>query len=333
MGKAAAYTDLTVGNDGSLFLAVKQTKDKTESYHIHGLTPDLQPFLNAGPLGVGAERISTVSVSADGRNIFAQNPEGALVVNIPDPSITQKVNLPTALSASEAYYHTPVAGRDKGIMVFANFSGNAGKGTVWGVSAALKSIWDSDSSMSLPTQPVLSTDDKVYFIQDGVLKGHTYDLIGNPEAITLNNGKDNLNSTSNLVVDGADNIYFWDNGTIWGIDTHAGNVFSTQINTKDSTTGPEKVQRLMLSPDGTLWANNNNGNELFALKPSYASDDLTLEQKDIKTQTVYRTENDLRAGSLVVDAGTQFLFQAGHSIRLDKGFTVQKGASLLIRTE
>ena len=327
--KLDTFTDLTVGNDGSLSMAVKQG----DLNYIYGLTPDLQVFLKAGPFGKGQERMSTVSVSMEGRNIFAQNPEGALVVNIADPSIIRKVNLPASLSASEAYYHTPVAGREKGIMLFANYSDTASKGTVWGVSAALKPIWDSDSSISLPTQPVLSNDGKVYFIQDGVLKGHAYDQIGKPEAITLNDGEINLNSTSNLVVDGADNVYFWDNGTLWGIDTHAGKAFPTKINTKDSITGPQKFLRLMLGPDGTLWANNNNGNELFAFKPSYASGDLTLEQKDIKTQTVYRTQNDLRVGSVNVKAGTQLLFQAGNSIRLDKGFTVQKGASLLIRTD
>jgi hypothetical protein len=88
-----------------------------------------------------------------------------------------------------------------------------------------------------------------------------------------------------------------------------------------------------LGPDGTLWANNNNGKELFAFIPRYAESDLVLGKEDLKTQTYYRTEKDLWAGPQVVKPGTQLLLQAGNSIGLGKGFSVQKGASLVFRID
>jgi hypothetical protein len=325
--KAADFTDLTLANDGSLFLAVR----KEDLNYIYGFTPDLQPLLSAGPFGKGNERNSTVTVSADGRNIFAQTPGGAVVFDIHDPLKPQQAALLSDVSVSEAYYHMPVAGADQGTMMFANYSGTDMKGNLWSVSSGLDTIWDSPGSASLPTQPVLGAEDKVYFIQDGVLKSHPYNRKGQPKEVGI---KDSLNSTSNLIADGADNIYFWDNGTIWLADTHAGSAFATKINDGQSNyTGPEKLLRLLLGPDGTLWANNNNGKELFAFIPRYAESDLVLGKEDLKTQTYYRTEKDLRAGPQVVKPGTQLLLQAGNSIGLGKGFSVQKGASLVFRID
>ena len=43
--KLANYTALTIGNDGSIFLAL----NKSNVNYIYGFTPGLQPFLKAGP--------------------------------------------------------------------------------------------------------------------------------------------------------------------------------------------------------------------------------------------------------------------------------------------
>ena len=48
--------------------------------------------------------------------------------------------------------------------------------------------------------------------------------------------------------------------------------------------GLEQFVRLMLGPDGTLWANNQNGASLYAFKPSN-KEQLNLNQQDIKSKT------------------------------------------------
>jgi hypothetical protein len=262
------------------------------------------------------------------------------------------------------YFHVPVAGPEGGVMIFSDFTSKANKGNIWG-STATQIIWSSAGT--LMPQPVLGSNGRVYYIEGGILSGHHYDQVGKAGIFSSAPG---LKTTSNLVMDGADNIYFWDNGDLHGYSPEAKPLFEKidftttkeglakqrpedpeeilsneeipsnkekktpkKAERNPESSGPEQFIRLMVGPDGTLWANNRNGNMLFAFTPSYASGDLTLaKDDDIKTQTVYRTQNDLQAGSVTVKAGTQLLFQAGHSIRLDKGFTVQKGASLLIRT-
>jgi hypothetical protein len=108
---------------------------------------------------------------------------------------------------------------------------------------------------------------------------------------------------------------------------------------------PEQFIRLMLGPDGTLWANNKSGNTLFAFIPRYAESNLTLRQNDIKTQTVYRAtgrpdENGKTdktgkiafESNVIIGKGTKILLQAQKRISFPKNFTVKKGASLLCRT-
>ena len=347
-GKLSAFTDLTIGNDGSLFLALAEN----DLNYVYGFTPDLKPFLKAGPLGKGQEKISTLTASPDGRKIFAQTPAGAIAIDVTNPSEQETIKLANKQDMPWEYFHVPVAGPEGGVMIFSDFTSKANKGNIWGSTAA-KIIWSTAGT--LMPQPVLGSNGHVYYIEGGILSGHQYDQVGKAD---ISSSAPELKTTSNLVMDGADNIYFWDNGDLHGYSPEAKPLFekvdfskteaglanqrtadpealSAEVKAernKDSS-GPEQFIRLMVGPDGTLWANNQNGNMLFAFTPSYASGDLTLEQKDIKTQTVYRTQNDLRAGSLVVDAGTQLLFQAGNSIRLDKSFTVRKGASLLIRTD
>ncbi len=152
-----------------------------------------------------------------------------------------------------------------------------------------------------------------------------------------------LKATSNLVMDGGNNIYFWDNGYLHGFDKNRKALFPKQPLTsqvKDRNldesgkpvAGPEKFLRLVLAPDGTLWTINKKGRSLYAFKPEYAAADVTLEQADITHRTAYRTTGSLAVRSLELENGTQVLFQARQGISFASGFTVQKGAELLCRT-
>lgn len=143
-------------------------------------------------------------------------------------------------------------------------------------------------------------------------------------------------------MDGANNIYFWDNGTLHGYQEDGERLFEKKSfdglneRSKDekdqSAEGPEQFIRLILGPDGTIWANNKNGRDLYAFKPSYGDSKLTLEQEDIQTDTVYRTAGELAVGGVTVKSNTRIWFQAQKGMSFAKGFAVQKGASLLCRT-
>jgi len=231
---------------------------------------------------------------------------------------------------------------------------------LWGYKST-KYIWN-DSGTLMP-QPVLGSDGFVYYLNNGELKGHPYNQKGSGEIIfageKLTEKDKTLNCTSNLVLDGANNIYFWDNGRLRGYIKKTKSLVTAdfagkrpdkqrEANPEDVTfgekvekarrdsLGPEQFVRLLMGPDGTLWANNKNGSELFAFKPEFYSDNLSLpnEQmkvKQIKDQTVYRAKGTLTVGMVEWEQGAGALFQAGEEIHFSPGFTVPKGASLLCR--
>ncbi|MEN6374659.1 MAG: hypothetical protein ABFD75_07760 [Smithella sp.] len=367
--KLANYTDLTIGNDGSIFLAL----NKSDLNYIYGFTPDLQPILMAGPFpGDNNKNISTITVSHDGKKIFAQIPAvdevpaGAVVIDVANPSEQQTIDIHKKLVNSTGtrmpfeYYHVPIAGPAGNVMIFSDFSKTEYKSNVWGYSPPNKFIWNSASDKTLVSQSVLASNEFVYYIQNGQLQRHKYNNIGKVETYG-----DALNTTSNLVIDGADNIYFWDNGRLHGYSPGGASMFNDgiAINAKESkcdnksygeikerseddkgeaTKGLEPSIRLMMGPDGTIWANNKDGHELFVFNPlypfyvAYDVGNLTLEQKDIKSQTVYRSTGKLSVGNgkdkINVEKGMQLLFQAQKGVGFAKGFSVEKGASILVRT-
>ena len=325
-GKLSDYTDLTIGNDGSLFLALKEY----DLNYIYGFTHDLKPFLKTGPF---EQRVSTITISPDGRKIFAQTTKGGINIDITNPSEEQVFSLEYKNETSKEYYHIPVAGLSDEIMVFSDFSGNATKGNVWGYQyREKKRIWNS--SGTLIPQPVLGSNDLIYYIQGGALQGHNFNKRG-PSKI---NAGDTLNTTSNLVMDGANNIFFWDNGYLYGFNSEANPLFDKkdftkhELDEKQKGKGPEQFIRLMLGPDGTLWANNKNGKAIYAFKPQYAESDLTLKQEDIKNQTVYRATGRLKVSGVTLEQGDNILLQGQKGISFSAGFTVKNGASLLCRT-
>jgi hypothetical protein len=331
-GKLAAYTDLTVGNEGSLLLSLLEGGVN----YIYGFTPQLKPYVRSGPLATSEQKISTVSVGPDGRAVFAQTPKGAVIIDMTNPSQEQPITLQHDDQNPWEYYHVPVAGPGGGVMVFADFTGTANKGNVWGYTADTR-IWNAAGTL-IP-QPVLGSNKLVYFIQGGGLQAHRYDQIGSVEAVP----DAGLKTTSNLVMDGADNIYFWDNGYLHGFKADRQALFTkipltseVKARNTDETgqtiEGPEQFLRLMLGPDGTLWANNKLGSALYAFKPGFAEPNLTLKQEDIHTNTIYRATGTLTVGSLKVEGGTQILLQAQQGISFASGFTLQQGAELLCRT-
>jgi hypothetical protein len=337
-GNVSDYTDVTIGNDGSLFIAVKQN----DRNHIYAFTPELKPFLRAGPFGTGAEKISTITASADGRRLFAQIPSGAVVIDVVEPSQIQEVSLTVDRKTPWEYYHAPIAGPAGGVMIYSDFTSTANRGNVRGANTA-GPIWSTDSTL-IP-QPVLGSDRNVYYLQNGALQAHPYDQVGS--ATSSGTG---FNATSNLVLDGANNIYFWDNGSLRGYKPDGQLLFEKAVFTTDpdvpkppapaapvptgGTTvaaGPEQFLRLMLGPDGTLWANNRNGSSLYAFRPVFAVPNTVVTQT--QTQTVYRATGMLHiASGVIIPAGTQTLFQAGKSVSFSAGTVVRKGAAVVIRT-
>jgi hypothetical protein len=337
-GELSRYTDLTMGNDGSLFLPVRVDGND----FIYGLTADLKPFLATGSLANGASSTSNVTVSADGKMIFAQTPKGPVVIDIANPS----PRLPRGKEEPDQYYYLPVAGpverkSTQSGVVFSDFRKNAVEGNVSGYWADLTRIWNA--SGTLAPQPVLGSNGLVYFLQGGKFTWHAYDKKSEAEIAK----GDGLNATSNLVMDGANNVYFWDSGTLRGYKP-TGDVLLTKTdpfpdlareNSTKNKNEPEQFIRLMVGPDGTLWANNKGASSLYAFKPIYADENLTLKPADLEpgddteAPRVYRTTGILTVNAdTSLKAGTNTLFQAQKGIAFGPNFTVEKRATFACRT-
>jgi hypothetical protein len=323
--KLTPGTDMTVGNDGSLFLALQE---KSGVNYLLGFTSKLVPFIRSTPYS----QLSTITMSTTGDKIFAQTPEGAAILDIANPK--ERTVLPFV---GEDYYNVPVAGPAGGAMVFSTFN-NDNRGRIWSYLDPVKKwqIPDTDKpeDNTSPSQPVLGENERIYFFMGGQLHNKPLIVTGKP------NHEDPKPAApapcgvgSNLVMDGGDNIYFWcKEGILRGYKADTSELFAPI-----SVPGPGQFLRLQLGPDGTIWANGNN-DVLYVLKPTYAKTNLTVKPEDIKTHTVYRTTGDLTVAADVTvsskdkEAPMEVLFEAKGSISFAKGFSVKKNASLICRT-
>jgi outer membrane protein assembly factor BamB len=195
-----------------------------------------------------------------------------------------------------------------------------------------REVWQErwSRSATLAPQPVLGSNGTVYFLQGSALQRHAYDQPG--QTVATGSG---FNATSNLVLDGANNIYFWDNGYLIGLNANGDALFERQNMTvlqKRDGDLPQQFIRLMVSPDGSLWSNNKNGNSLYVFKPRFKAAVVSLTQQDIRTETVYRANDRLLVGGVAVRDNASVVFQAQNGISFARGFSVQRGSSVLART-
>jgi hypothetical protein len=315
LSERAGSPDLTVGDDGSVFLALQESN----VHYMLAFTSKLVPFIRS----TSYPKISTITTSASGDRIFAQTPKGAAILDIANPK-----EHPVLPFAGAAEYHVPVAGPAGGVMLFSAFNGN-NAGRVWSYAETEK--WKTPPGGTSTSQPVLGGNGRLYFVQDGELQGYLY-----TDGAKLVNHTDKACSvTSNLVIDGSDNVYFWCTKLLQSYKSDRTPLVQSAV-----LDGPQKDLRFELAPDGTLWTNNKKDNALYALTPIYApsTPNLTVTRDDIRTHTAYRTTGNLavaenvKVGSKATEPPMEVLFQAKGSISFARGFSVEKGASILCRT-
>ena len=185
-------------------------------------------------------------------------------------------------------------------------------------------IWWQEGPVS---QPIVNRDQNVVAVQNGKL--HVY---------AWSNGKDDgsdpgkagcssedgiLQTTSNLVLDGEDNVYFLNGGTLYGYTKTCKNFLSQAL------PGLAQVSELMFALDGTLFARTANNN-LYTITPSQPA--LTLGQDNLRTDTIYSAEAIKVLNNVKVEKAMRILLKAQTSISFGPGFKVEKGASIVART-
>jgi hypothetical protein len=305
------YTDLTVGRDGSVFLALEEG---TLNYG-YGLSWDLVPFLKTRPY----TRISTLSLGADGRTLNFQTDGEGVAIALANPSAQQRVKLPD----QQEHLYPPVTGARDGDVVYGSYAPKeADKGSARAY-AYEQELWNSErTSVSIP---VVRSDGRVSYLQDKSLHVRSWAKDTQGPAAPRRFGTD-LSTTSSLVLDARDTLYFLQAGRLRLFDGEG----AERTIVVDGKLPQEQATRWMLGSDGTLWAHNQHASELLAVVPEVPSELRLDKDADIQHRTSYAALR-LQLGAVTVPASTDVLLQASDSVRFDPGFRVKKGAELLVR--
>src|SRR5205823_1442014 len=114
--------------------------------------------------------------------------------------------------------------------------------------------WEKPGPLS---QPVLDRKgENVFVVQKGQLQ--KYDILNGQPACT--SAETALAATSNLVLDGDENLYFWNDGILYGYRNNCQALFQQRLNVL-----PKDLE-LLFGQDGTLYARTAT-QQLFSLTP------------------------------------------------------------------
>lgn len=252
--RLAPFTKPTVGEDGSLYLVLGDGVDG-----VLGLDARLRPFLFFGlSEGAGTSTPGSPALSIDGRYVAVPNGEGAVLIDLHDPAAAERLAFGDGAAVSGWRHHLPVAGMRAGEWIFSGYDAEDGTGTVWAF-AGRAPRWQASGGTS--TQPVLAPDGRVCFVQDGALN-----VRGFGPGDSGRRFGDGLCASSNPVMDGAGNLFFWCSGTLHGFAPDGRALFAGQR----FADGPEENLALALGADGSLWTANANGGELFVFRPRFS---------------------------------------------------------------
>ena len=207
---------------------------------------------------VGSRMPGSAALSIDGRRLAVPTGEGAVVLDLHEPAEVERLAFGDAAAAAGWRHHLPVAGGRIGEWIFSGYDEEDGTGGVWAF-AGRAPRWQASGGTS--TQPVLAPDGRVWFVQDGALNVRGF----GPGDAGRRFGA-GLCASSNPVMDGAGNLFFWCSGTLYGFASDGRALFAGQ----GFANAPEENLALALGTDGSLWTANANGGELFVFRPHFA---------------------------------------------------------------
>ena len=299
----------TLGADGSLYFV------RSGYGYVYGLNPDQQEIWRyPAEERTGAATVSRITLSPDAQRyaytLTRRDNKNALVsINAADGSAE-----PATLSDKFTEFHRPIAvkGPEQDYVVVGAYSQSDGTLSVYSGGAVR---WEKQGPLS---QPIVDRDGKrIFAVQNGQLQA--YDILnGN---VVCTSAETALEATSNLVLDGEENVYFWNNGTLLCYQNSCQAVFRQPLGNL-----PKDLE-LLFAPDGTLYA-RTAAQQLFSLTPVGNLSELTLEQAQVQTNTIYSAEAVRVANNVRVSKEMRLVLKAEKTISLNPGFSVEQGARL-----
>jgi hypothetical protein len=155
----------------------------------------------------------------------------------------------------------------------------------------------------------------IFLIQNGKLQA--YDKFNGKAVCT--SARADMAATSNLVMDGADNVYFWNNGTFLGYTKDCKPLFEQKLSDL-----PERLE-LLFAPDGTLFARSET-QRLSLILPTRPA--VILDQDNLRSGTIYSADTIQVAKNLNLGRTANIILKAKDNISFGPGFSVKKGAQL-----
>lgn len=311
--REVAFTDVklavppTLGADGSLYFV-------PSGYgYVYGINPDQHEIWRYPEQeGTGSATVSRITLSPEAQHyaylLTRRNNKNTLVrINTTDGSATT-----VAISDTFTDFHRPVVvkGPEHDYIVVSAYSQSDGTLSVYSGGAVL---WEHRGPVS---QPIVDRAGKqVFVIQRG--RFQAYDILNGTALCTSE--RIDLAATSNLVLAGEENLYFWNNGTLFGYRDDCLPLFHHPLSNL-----PQNLE-LLFGPDGMLYARTAE-QKLSSLTPSQPT--LTIEPAQVQTDTVYSAETIQVAKNLQVSKETQLILKAEKTIAFGPGFSVQKGARM-----
>jgi len=193
--------------------------------------------------------------------------------------------------------------------------------------------------------PTGNAEPVIYCVQGGKFRG--FRLNGSDHCVAATKAVD-LSATSNLVADGAGNIYFWNeiaekSGVFYGFSSHCVQLFSEELHGLPKKPDGSDVLELRVGPNGVLYAMSNT--ELFAIQPTqsgpavaalaastrYATQgpmQVTAPTAPTEGPVALAASGTLSFGKFQVPAGADVTCSAGKGISFGAGFAVKSGGVL-----
>ena len=299
----------TLGADGSLYFV------RSGYGYVYGLNPDQQEIWRyPAEERTGAATVSRITLSPDAQRyaytLTRRDNKNALVrINTADGSAE-----PATLSDKFTEFRRPIVvkGPEQDYVVVAAYSQSDGTLSVYSGGEVR---WEKSGPVS---QPIVDRDGKrVFAVQNGQLQA--YDILN--REVVCTSAETALEATSNLVLDGEENLYFWNNGTLLCYQN------SCQFLFRQPLGDLPKDLELLFAPDGTLYA-RTAAQQLFSLTPVGNLSELTLEQAQVQTNTIYSAEAVRVANNVRVSKEMRLVLKAEKTISFNPGFSVEQGARL-----
>jgi hypothetical protein len=299
----------TLGADSSLYFV------RSGYGYVYGLNPDQQEIWRyPAEERTGAATISRITLSPDAQRyaytLTRRDNKNALVrINAADGNAE-----PATLSDKFTEFHRPIVakGPEQDYVVVGAYSQSDGTLSVYSGGEVR---WEKQGPVS---QPIVDRDGKrVFAVQNGRLQA--YDILNGDVVCT--SAETALEATSNLVLDGEENVYFWNNGTLLCYRNSCQALFRQPLGNL-----PKDLE-LLFAPDGTLYARTAT-QQLFSLTPLANQGELILEQAQVQTNTIYSADAVRVANNVRVSKEMRLVLKADKTISFNPGFSVEQGARL-----